>query len=288
MFSNPAYRRLGLPVSRLLVRWDAALRPTDLAVVADRLAAAEADGVAPLVAFTRMTGMPVVTPSVADYERAFLAFRRLFPEIHDYTPWNEEDHQAQPTYRRPARAAAYYKVVRANCPGCTVLAADVLDTRYATRWLKAFLRAFPGRKPRLWGLHNYLDANHHRRLARSGTAKVLSLVPGQVWLTETGGFVRTTVFKYNERRAAWAIRYVFTIAHAFRKRIPRVYIHDWFGVLDKGDPYQPGTWDAGLTAPDGRLRPGYYALRGELKRLHLGCWSPGALLSSAPWLSGCG
>lgn len=288
MFSNHSYRRLGLSVSRLLVRWDAALHADDRAVVADRIAAAEADGIEPLVAFTRMPGMPLAAPSVDAYRHAFLAFRRSFPEITDYTPWNEENHQAQPTYRRPARAAAYYRVVRANCPDCRVLAADVLDTRNAEPWLKAFLRAIHGPKPRLWGLHNYLDVNHHRPIGRSGTATVLGLVPGKVWLTETGGLVKSTIWDYNEKRAAKAIRYLFTVAHAFRARIPRIYLYNWRGVVNARQARkQPRSWDAGLTAPSGRLRPGYYSLRWQLERLHLGCWSRGALLSSAPWLTGC-
>ena len=32
---------------------------------------------------------------------------------------------------------------------------------------------------------------------------------------------------------------------------------------------------------------GYYALRYQLKRMHLGCWSPGVLFSTAPWLAAC-
>ena len=287
VFGNSFYRRLGVQAGRMIVPWDAAVHSATRARVAAWLAAAEADGVEPFIAFSRLPGDPVAAPPVDAYRRAFEAFRDAFPEVRDYTPWNEENHPAQPTFNRPARAAAYYEVVRDDCPGCKVVAADVLDTRGSLAWLKAFMSALHGPRPRLWGLHNYIDVNRHRPIARSGTAEVLALVPGQVWLTETGGLVKARHWPYNERRAARAIRYAFTIAHAFRSRIARIYIHNWHGVVNASQArQQPRSWDAGLTAPSGRLRRGYYALRGRLKRFHLGCWSRSAPLS-APRFAGC-
>jgi hypothetical protein len=288
IFANRAYRRLGLRVARVLAPWDAALHPSGRARVGSWLAAARADGVEPMIAFSRLPGDPVAAPPVAAYRRAFIAFRQAFPTVRDYTPWNEENHQAQPTVNRPARAAAYYQVVRANCKGCKIVAADVLDVSNAESWLRAFMRALHGPKPRLWGLHNYLDVNHHRSIRASMTAKLLRVVPGTVWLTETGGLVKSRIWSYDELRAARAIRYVFAYAMAFRARIPRVYIHNWHGVVNARQAReQPRSWDAGLTAPSGRLRRGYYALRGRLKRFQLGCWSRGAAQSRALWLAGC-
>ena len=285
-FAKPLYRRLGARISRLMVPLDAALDPDRREWVAHWLAAAKADGVEPLVAFTRVYGTPLTLPSVAAYRRAFRAFRQAFPEVTEFIPWNEENHQAQPTYGHPARAAAYYEVMRNNCPGCKIVAADVLDSHGASRWLTKFLHALHGPRPRLWGLHNYIDANHHRF---AGTARVLALVRGSVWLTETGGLVKTAVLPYGEKRAARAIRFLFTIVRRWRSRIARVYVYNWRGVVNARLARQhPLYWDSGLTEPSGRPRPGYYALRYELKRMHLGCWSPGAAFSAAPWLAGCG
>ena len=287
-FSNRLYRRLGLPVSRLMVPLDAALDPERREWVSHWLDAARHDGVQPLVAFSRFYGTPVTLPSVAEYRRAFLAFRQAFPQVTEFIPWNEENHRAQPTFRRPGRAAAYYEVMRDNCPGCQILAADVLDSHGAGNWLRKFLHALHGPPPRLWGLHNYIDANRHRPVVHSGTAKISALVPGTVWLTETGGLVQTAVHPYNEKRAASAIRYLFRIARRLRSRIARVYVYNWRGVVDAQTALeQPLAWDSGLTEPDGKPRPGYYTLRYQLKRLRLGCWSPGALFSPAPWLAGC-
>jgi hypothetical protein len=271
-----------------MVPLDAALDPDRRQWVARWLAAAKADGIEPLVAFSRFYGTPYTLPSVAAYRRAFLAFRDAFPQVTEFIPWNEENHQAQPTYKRPGRAAAYYEVMKNNCPGCKIVAADVLDNHYATAWLTRFLHALHGPPPRLWGLHNYIDVNRHRPLAHSVTASVLSSVRGTVWLTETGGLVKTAVHPYNEKRAARAIRYLFTIASRLRPRISRVYVYNWRGVVNaRLAREQPLSWDSGLTEPNGRPRPGYYALRYELKRLHLGCWSPAAQFSTAPRFDGC-
>jgi hypothetical protein len=288
-FGNRLYRRLGLQISRLMVPLDAATDPDRREWVSRWLAAAKRDGVEPLVAFSRFTGTPVTLPSVADYRRAFLAFRQAFPQVTEFIPWNEENHQAQPTFRRPGRAAAYYEVMRNNCPGCQILAADVLDTHGAGKWLRTFLHALHGPRPHLWGLHNYIDANRQRPLVHSGTAAMLAEVPGAIWLTETGGLVKTAVHPYNEQRAARAIRYLFAISRQMRSRIARVYIYNWRGVVNaKTARKQPLAWDSGLTEPNGKPRPGYFALRYQLKLMHLGCWSPGALFSLAPWLAGCG
>lgn len=284
-FAKPLYRRLGARISRLMVPLNAALDPDRRDWVAHWLAAARADGVEPLVAFSRFYGTSTKLPSVAEYRRAFRAFRRAFPQVKEFIPWNEENHQAQPTFSHPARAAAYYEVMRSNCPGCKIVAADVLDTHGAAGWLTKFLHALHGPRPRLWGLHNYVDANRHRT---DGTARVLATVRGTVWLTETGGLVKTAVMPYGEKRAASAIRFLFTVVRRYRSRIARVYVYNWRGVVNaRLARKHPRWWDSGLTEPNGKPRPGYYALRYEIKRLRLGCWSPNAAFSRAPWLAGC-
>src|SRR5437899_488831 len=112
--------------------------------------------------------------------------------------------------RNPKRAAQYYNVVRSICHGCTIVAADVLDSPNLAHWLAAFKKAAKG-KPRLWGLHNYTDTNRFRS---AGTKTMLRLVPGQLWLTETGGIVSFTTstgkvaLKPNETRARRAIDFL--------------------------------------------------------------------------------
>jgi hypothetical protein len=271
-----------------VVPWNAALHADRRDWVRRWLSAARAAGIEPLIAFGRFSGQSMSPPSVSAYRRAFMAFRQAFPQVREYTPWNEANHQSQPTFRRPGRAAAYYEVMRAGCPGCMIVAADVLDNHSAPRWLRAFMRALHGPPPQLWGLHNYIDVNRHHPVARGGTARMLGVVPGQVWLTETGGLVKTAALPYNERRAAQATRYLFTIAGAWSARISRIYLYNWRGVLTARQARrEPKAWDSGMTEPNGKPRPAYYALRGEMQRLHLGCWDRRPSVRKARWRAGC-
>ena len=273
-FQQPLYRQLGLPVARVMVPWNAALQPRYRAFVTDWLAAVRAAGARPFVTFGRWSGQSMRPPSVAAYRRAFGAFRRAFPRVREYATWNEANNRAQPTWRRPGLVAAYYGVLRAGCRGCRIVAADVLDTISAPRWLSQFMRAVRGPRPRLWGLHNYVDVNRHHRIAFSATAKVLTTVPGQVWLTETGGVVQSANLSFSPQRAAGAIHYLFQIADAFRGRIARIYVYNWRGVVTARTARRHRRlWDSGITDPGGRARPSYFALRQELQRHRLGCWA---------------
>jgi hypothetical protein len=172
--------------------------------------------------------------------------------VKTYSPWNEENHVSQPTSKSPKTAASYYSAMRSACGShCTVMAADVLDQSNVTSWLKSFLRYSHGRGT-IWGLHNYKDVNRHQS---KGLTNVLKTVPGQVWLTETGG-ITTFVpdFPTNNARAASATKYMFQLAdkydsqkHGYRSKLTRLYVYRWFG--------ESGTWDSGLVNPDGSPRP---------------------------------
>jgi hypothetical protein len=196
---------------------------------------------------------------VGQYTAALRAFRAKYPWIRTIQPWNEANHQSQPTGRNPKRAAQYYNAVRLNCRGCTITAADVLDSPNLKRWLPAFLKTAQG-KPRLWGLHNYTDTNRFRS---AGTRAMLKLVKGQVWLTETGGIVAFTTssgkvaLRHDEKRARRAIDFLFKLART-SPRITRVYVYQWRKTAP-GDRF-----DAGLVAPDNAPRASLSALRRQL------------------------
>jgi hypothetical protein len=245
--------------ARLVVPWDALARepePLDTWIGAARLV-----GVQPLISFEhtrtdRCPDAPCNAPAPAQYAAAFKAFRAKYPFIRDYSPWNEANHKTQPTGGRPDLAARYFKIVKANCPGCRIVAADVLDDGNMARWITRFRRA-GGASGRIWGLHNYRDTNRFRSI---GTQTLLKLVRGQIWLTETGGIVRFTTAKgvtalpQNERRAARAMRYLFTLVRGHAKRIKRIYVYNW-----RSDPR--GRFDAGLLGADGQPRLTYDILR---------------------------
>jgi hypothetical protein len=261
-FGDPRFRALGMGFARLITPWNAILTEPDR--LDGWLQAAKAAGIEPLVAFNHARGdqcpaRPCTLPPVAQYAAAFRAFRSKYPWVRSIQPWNEANHQSQPTGRNPKRAAQFYNAVRANCPGCTITAADVLDSPNLKRWLPAFAKTARG-KPRLWGLHNYTDTNRFRS---AGTKAMLKLVKGQVWLTETGGIVAFTTasgkvaLKHDETRARRAIDFLFKLARTSR-RISRVYVYQWRKTA-AGDRF-----DAGLVAPDNAARASLSALRRQL------------------------
>lgn len=266
-FTSPRFKSLGVKRTRYVVPWNVALVPGERARFDAWYGAARAAGVREvLIAFSASAGSrcparPCSLPGVRSYTRAFRAFHRRYGGIRTFQPWNEANSPTQPTgsWRRGARAAAlYYNVVRRHCRRCAVTAADVLDLskRTMARWLHQFRRYAKG-KPRLWGLHNYTDTNRRSGLTRA----FLRMVHGKVWLSETGGIVafrdaRGKVrFRYSERRAASALRRMFSIARTYRRRTTRLYVYQW--SID----FSGNRFDAGLVRADGAARPGYYVVR---------------------------
>jgi hypothetical protein len=179
------------------------------------------------------------------------AFHRKYPWVHLLQPWNEANSGTQPTGKHPERAAAYYEALKKVCPGCTITAADVLDSGNLERWLSSFKSALHGTPTPLWGLHNYTDTNRFRT---TGTQRMLNAVTGQIWLTEAGGIVSfvtadgRTALPYDEQRAARSIRFLFRLA-GLSRRITRIYVYQW--KID----FRGNRFDAGLVGPNGQPRP---------------------------------
>jgi hypothetical protein len=264
MFTSPYFQRLNVPISRLVVSYDAVLRETfEVPAVDAWLFAARVSGIEPLVTFEHSRGCYDGTrivraarcrlPSAARFRQAFQAFRARYPFVTVYSPWNEANHRGQPTAKRPDRAAAFYNVVRRDCPACTVVAVDVLDSPGMVRYVRAFRRHAIG-SPRVWGLHNYRDTND---ATSRRTRELLRAVRGDVWLTETGGIVKFGHRRFSPSRAKRATSYMFRLARA-NPRIKRLYIYNWTGAARRA------RFDAGLTGPDGTPRPAYYVVRSHL------------------------
>jgi hypothetical protein len=196
-------------------------------------------------------------PSAKAYKNAFARFDNAFPWVKTYSPWNEVNHQSQPTYRKPGLAVRYYEVLRklAGKRRFKVMAADMLDTSDMAPYLRAFLRRAKG-SPRLWGLHNYQDVNYR---TSADTRLMLSLVPGEVWLTETGGIVKFGRLKFSPSRAAARTKWMFTLANRYdtrqrglRSKITQLFVFRWFGEASRS-----ARFDAGLVNADGTPRKPY-------------------------------
>ncbi len=254
MFTDKRFKRLGIARARLVVSYDTTSVRFERDIADVWLANAAAAGVEPFITFGHSRVHPDRLPSVAEFRAAFRAFAKRYPAVKLYAPWNEINHSSQPTSDSPQRAAEYYNVVKDECKDCTVLAGDVLDQAGMGRYVKEYRRHLDG-TPAIWGLHNYSDTNRFRD---SGLTELLAAVPGEVWLTETGGLVRFgKSFPQDEQRAARAVAYALRLART-HDRVKRVYIYNWTGS-------KPGDrFDSGLIGPDGKARPAYRRLRDAL------------------------
>lgn len=274
VFDQPAFQALYLKRTRYLLPWDWYRAEHQRFETRDFMVKARQAGYEVLVTFTAKRGCwnggrysrskACRAPSTRALRSSFRRFRTAYPHARLFAAWNEANHASQPTYRSPKLAAAYYNALRAACGRCRIMAADVLDSSNVRTWLRTFLR-HARRSPRLWGIHNYADVNRRRS---SGTVAVLKTVPGEVWMTETGGIVSFgRAFRYSPSRAAARTRTMFALADRFdtrlrghRSRITRVYIYSWFG-RPRGTVF-----DAGLTNADGTLRPAYRIVAATVKR----------------------
>jgi hypothetical protein len=262
-FGHPLFGWSGIRTARVIAPWDAGLRPP--AGLAEWLGAARAHGVEPLVTFGNRRGQDCrvvrcYLPSAREMRAAVRAFRARWPHVTTFSTWNEANHPGQPTARRPGTTAGLYEAIVAECPGCTVVAVEVLDIEGMADWLEDFQRAL-GSSPQLWGLQNYGDVTRDRT---TYTDRMMREVPGQVWVTETGGIVRhvgtdgTVRWPFDEERARASVARALALADRHPGRIGRVYLYQW--QTGWGD-----LWDSGLMRPDGTPRPSFHVLAARLR-----------------------
>ena len=264
MFVDPAYERLGLEHSRLVVPWNWHRELHVRSHVDAWLTAAKTAGVRPLIAFGRdySRGGEKQLPSLRAYRKMFRAFRARYPHVREFTPWNEANHAGQPTYRKPRAAARFYNFMRTSCRRCTIVAADVLDSSNMVTWIRQFKRW--AIKPRIWGLHSYKDANDGGSLR---TRALLATVKGKVWMTETGGILtlkrergsRGKDRRHTQGQQARAVRRVLDL-HKVSRRIARIYFYEW--KRQRGN-----RWDSALLNANGTKRPAFHVFKRGLKRV---------------------
>lgn len=254
-------RLLELPVrhARLSVPWDAMRYRWQRREIDAWMDAAEAAGMRAQVTFGRSRTKRFSLPPTAEYARQVRAFRRRYPQVREFSPWNEPNIAVRAVNSDPRRIASYYNTLRSQCPRCTVLGADVVDTSSLERWMRAYLRVFARRRrPRYWGLHNYVDVNSR---SSWGTQTMLRIAPGEIWINETGALVRRPkpspsaprdrrkLLRVGERYAKTSMRRVFKLAD-LSPRITRVYVYHWKSS-------RRAVWDSALVSPSGTPRPSF-------------------------------
>ena len=257
MFFDPRFAALGVTHARLAVGWDAMGSGWQVEQLDGWMAGAQARGVQPLISLGHSRTARRSLPSPQRLASELRRFRTRYPWVKTFATWNEANHCGEPTCNRPKLVAAYYRALRRECTQCTILAPELLDQPDTIAWVRAFRKAL-GFTPKLWGLHNYIEANRFR-MAR--LRALLRVLPGaEIWLTETGGLVRrdnksTTDIPEGPRHAGEVTRFIFDRVLPRNSQIKAIYLYHW--NAGPGDT----TWDSGLITPGGRERSALFVLR---------------------------
>jgi hypothetical protein len=261
MFTSRYWKQLHLGITRYITPYDVVVHRRELNEARTWIIAATRAHQQILVAFYHSEQSPLRMPSAALYKKDVSKFLKMFPQIHQYQPWNEADRGYVPHLLQspnPMQSAIYYRELRSVAHHDTVLGLDILDSYQIGPTLN-YVNQFKGDigklrlpMPRVWGLHNYSDTN---RYEASRTKEILNTVPGELWLTETGGVVQYGTDFTNKHgsglsRAAHALEYMYKLAY-FDARIKRLYIYDWTGAGPRA------RFDAGLMDVHGHPRKGY-------------------------------
>jgi Glycosyl hydrolase catalytic core len=251
-FTDPRLRALKLGFARRSVAWDAMRYGYQVKEIQAWIDATHQAGMEPLITFARSRSPKRrhKPPTPTEYRRQFRRFKTRFRQVRTYSAWNEANHCGTATCHRPRLAAQYYKILRRNCVGCTVLAADLNDHPDPVPWVREFIRAL-GYEPKIWGYHNYIDANFMRTKL---TRRLMRAIKGEVWLTEVGGLVArrngsTQKMPQGKAHAAKVTRFIFDRLVRVSPRITRVYLYHW-SAATKTD-----SWDSAFIAPNGTPRP---------------------------------
>jgi len=259
VFDDQRLQDLGIGYARRSVAWNALRYGEERNRLDAWVRGAQLMGAEPLITFSRsrkIGGREHRPPTGAQFLREFLRFRKRYPGVKTWSSWNEANQCGTGTCKAPELVAKYFNAIRRNCPGCKVVAADLLDQPNMVSWARAFRRA-ARIEPKYWGLHDYIDAN---RFQTTRTAQLLRAVRGEVWLTEVGGLVARRngskiKLPQGKARAALATRFIFDRLARLDRRVARVYIYHWRSSTPRD------SWDSALIGSDNRPRPALAVLK---------------------------
>lgn len=271
MFSDPRFLALDITQVRYDMPWDAltATYPAGNYAAADLsewLTLAHNAGLTPLVTIDHSdrSGQQRHLPTVAQYSAAFLKFRAQYPWVTQFVTWDETNSYGEATWDHPKLVVQYYQALRKDCPTCTILAAEFLDTPKIeavpiATWAHEFLR-YSHSQPAYWGVNNYYGAN---TLSTSTTKALLHAVTGKIWFTETAGLVSRhnqsdIKFKQNATHAATVDKFILTKLAGLSSRIQRVYLYEWKAQTSHD------SWDSALISWNDAPRPAYDVLANTL------------------------
>lgn len=264
MFHDERFEELGIRRARLVVPWDVFHIDWQLGDVDRWLRAAKEADIRVFVSFThsREKGRRRELPSPERYQREFKKFRKRYPWVKEFAIWNEANHCGEPTCRREALIAAYYRKFRQACKHCDLTPAALLDMPNMVDYVREVTKEL-GFEPKQWALHNYLDVN---RKSTSRLRKLLREVEGDIWLTETGGIVErrnrrkeTVDFEESVKHAGEVTRFLLDKVVHVSSRVRRVYLYHWNSRTDRD------SWDSALIDHEGDERTAFRVVRNRLE-----------------------
>jgi hypothetical protein len=254
-FADHRFGALHIHQTRYYVRWDAFRHADEVAAMDAWMAAARARHTDPLISFGHSRHTRTM-PTPGYLAAVLRAIRKRYPWVHQFATWNEVNLRYEHLHRDPRRVVAYYRALRRACRSCTVLIAELVDTRNVFAYAAKLERYAGRRSSTIWGLHNYVDVNY---FLTSRTRRFLRTIAGRVWLTETGGIVhrrKNGRNRYTARRALKANRWLLeAILPLSSTRIRRVYLYEWRAMT------RHDRWDTALIDCRGKARPSYRYLR---------------------------
>lgn len=261
-FNSPLFAELGAKHARVTIPWDAT-RPGFARADADAvLSSLRLRGVEPLVVVGNSRYRGGMPSSAKVYRKSVAALVARYPFVRYWSPANESNlfsgRRGNPKVIA-SFALALHQICRSR--GCTVTSPTVLDQPNLARWASRYRAALPrAARPKIWLLHNYIDAN---RFKFTASAKFMRMVRfNYVWLAETGGLVRGRGKNSKKwpKGLAHQVR-VFnwlTTKYAARYRnVTRIYIYQW-----QSSPQ--ANWDSGILNYNGTPRPLYKAMKDYL------------------------
>lgn len=268
MFTDARWQALGLKLTRYNVPWNAARIPAQRQRVLDYVTAANAAGVQTLVHLTGQVGpggSREPLPTVAQYRSAVRELVALLRPmgVTTWGAWNEANHSTQPTINRPDRAARFFLELRAACPGCTIVAVDLLTQGGPTSkggatyrgYLQRFMTALGSKRSlvKVIGIHNYGELTESKGPYRSRDLMRFArryVKKARFWMTETGGVAATRTRPCSEGRQVTGTRRMFAHARALEVNgLDRLYQYNW--TADRC----ASLFDSGLIRTDGTSRP---------------------------------
>lgn len=264
-FSDPRVMQLGVHLARDVVPWNVALVRRDrLQMTAWLEAVRHAYRITPFITFEH-SDRGGRAPSPGQFLHAFLAFRKLYPWVHEFSPWDEANHSSQPTVHNPRLVARYYNLLAAHCRGCLITAPDLLDSDPFEGWARSFARyAHP--YPKVWPFNPYHSVSID---SPARIEQLLQTVRGQIWFSEVGGVVwwkfRGHLVYHGPAYAARMAHHIFRLAE-ISPRIARIYYYHWRSPGVPGHMPRNARWDAGLIDRHGRPRPALWVVARELHR----------------------